>query len=244
MKRTTLTLATTLLLASQTFAEPISEIRTLDIERGELEFELQLGTEKEPDEARETVAELSLGYGVTKRWATELGLEVTRSEGDTEAEALEWENRFLLTTPHKGAFAFGVLAAIEVGLQSDSGWGVALGPIFQYTLNDLQLNFTPVLEREFDTEDEAETELSYEWQLSYQGARDIEFGLHGMGELGKWNDWEQRSEQIHKAGPFIAGDIYLDDDDDDAIRYTVAWLSGLNGATSDDTFRLAIEFEL
>lgn len=244
MKYTTLTLATALLVTSPAFAEPIGEIRTLEIERGETEFELQLGTEKEPGEARETVAELSVGYGVSKRWATELGLEIARSEGDTEAEALEWENRFLLTTPHKGPFAFGILAAVEVGLHNDSGWSVALGPMFEYRLNDVQMNFNPILEREFDTEDEADTELSYEWQISYQGVTDIEFGLHGVGELGKWTNWEDSSEQVHKAGPFLAGDIYLDDDDDDAIRYTLAWLSGLNGASADDTFRLAIEFEL
>jgi len=223
---------------STAHAGPAAYVHTPAVEYGETELELHGGTRREPGEARESAAVISVGYGVTPYWFTEI--EKKSGEG-AEVEALEWENILQLTEPGQYAVDLGMLVEVEASLESDGGWELKLGPLLQTEFGKTQVNFNPLLERKFDTDGEEKTELVYEWQVLYRLQQSLEFGLQGLGEVGEWNDWEDSSDQNHKAGPVIAGKLPLGNHD--AIKYDAALLFGLNSATADNTVRFSLEYE-
>ena len=59
--------------------------------------------------------------------------------------------------------------------------------------------------------------------------------------MGKWNDWDKQSGQIHRAGPALFGKIALGNRQ--AIKYNAAWLFGTSQAAPDNTFRMQVEYE-
>ena len=68
------------------------------------------------------------------------------------------------------------------------------------------------------------------------------YGVQGMGELGKWNDWARRDDQEHKVGPAIFG--RLKTADGQRVNYNAGLLFGLTDATPDYTLRFKLEYEL
>ena len=85
------------------------------------------------------------------------------------------------------------------------------------------------------------TNLHYQWQAKYRWKQEFEYGLQGLGEVGKWNHWEKQSDQVHNAGPAVFGKLGLGNRQ--AIRYNAAWLFGTSTAAPNHTVRLQVEFE-
>ena len=206
MKLTPLLAALALVWSASASAGPAAQVYTPTVEFGETELELRYGTTREPDEAREHSAVLAVAYGVTQRWKTELEAEFEREHGHgTRLEAIAWENIVLLTEPGEYAFDVGLLVEIERPMEHEEGWVVEFGPLIQTEVGKVQLNFNPLFERHFRSEEDSETELSYQWQVKVRHAQAFEFGLQGFGEVGEWNDWEDSEDQEHMAGPAVFG---------------------------------------
>lgn len=242
MKHALRTAALALLTVGAAHAGPADYVHTPNVEYGEKEIELHLGTLREHGEDRESAAVFAFGMGVTEHWFTELLTEFERTGGDaTKLEAVEWENIFQLTERGQYPVDVGVLFEVERPMDHAEGWEVKLGPLLQTEFGKVQVNFNPILERHFDAEEKSETELTYQWQAKYRLMQSFEFGAQGFGEVGKWNDWEKSDEQTHKAGPAIFGKLPLGNHD--AFKYNAALLFGLNRHTPDHTLRATLEYE-
>ena len=111
--------------------------------------------------------------------------------------------------------------------------------MFQTESGKLQLNGNLQFERAFGQADESgvpyTTLFSYQWQAKYRWEQELEYGLQGMGELGKWNNWNKQANQIHNAGPAVFGRFVLGKQQ--AIRYNAAWLFGTSNAAPKHPFR-------
>ena len=225
-------------------AGPADYIYTPTVEQGESEVGFKFGSAKQQDGTSNTVTMLGFGYGATEYWFTELYLKRERagSEGLTLAE---WENKFQLTETGKYAVDIGLITEIEAPLNnSKEPWEFKIGPLFQTEFGKLQLNGNVLFERKFghkDADDRYVTEIGYQWQAKYRWKPALEFGVQGMGEMGKWSNWDSSNEQNHRVGPAVFGKLALGDKQ--AIKYNAAWLFGISDVAPNNTFRMQVEYE-
>jgi len=224
-------------------ASPADYVYTPSVEYGEKEIDFKFGTAKNQEGVRERTTSLGFGYGATEYWFTEVYLK-RETEGSEGVSIAEWENKFQLTEPGKYPIDIGLITEIEVPLQRHNNpYEFKFGPLLQTEFGKLQLNGNMLFERTFGGGDEQEhiTEIGYQWQVKYRLQQEFEFGLQGMGEMGKWNDWDKSDEQNHRMGPAVFGKLAVGQHQ--AIRYNAAWLFGVSDAAPNNTFRMQVEYE-
>lgn len=221
-------------------ADPEESVYTPEVEEGELELELKAGAFKREGEKFQGTS-ASIGYGVTDWWATEFGLKYHKAGSESfKYDAWEWENRFLLTPAGKYWLDLGLLLEIEKPRASAEGWEVKYGALLQKDIDKWQVNANFLFERHVRAEEPGVTEFGYQWQAKYRDRPALEFGLQGIGELGKWNDWAPGSEQSHRAGPAVFGKFRVGNQ---TVRYDVALLLPLSDAAPRNSVRGKLEFE-
>jgi len=231
-----------MLAATSVLAEPADYVVMPAVHAGEREVDFKYGTADQSGEPRASAASVGLGYGANDWWFTELYVKYKSENAEgSKFDAVEWENKFQLTETGKYPVDVGFLLEVEHPQDRSEGWEVAWGPLFQTEFGKLQLNFNPLLQRNYRAEGVAETGFKYQWQAKYRWRRQLEFGLQGFGETGKWNSWEPRDQQNHRFGPAIFGKLSLGGRQ--AIEYNAAWLLGASPAAPDHTFRLQVEYE-
>lgn len=224
-------------------ASPAEYVFVPAVEYGEKEIDFKFGTAKDEDGVREHAASIGFGYGATENWFTELYLirETAGSDGITLAE---WENKFQLTEPGKYPIDVGFITEIEIPLSNhDEPYELTIGPLFQTEFGKLQLNGNVLFTNHFGGADGADhtTELGYQWQAKYRLQQEFEVGLQGMGDMGRWDHWENSDEQNHRMGPAVFGKFAVGQHQ--AIRYNAAWLLGMSDAAPNNTFRMQVEYE-
>jgi hypothetical protein len=233
-----------LLNAGIAFASPADYVYTPIVEYGEKEIDFKYGTDRQKDGTLEQAASVGFGYGAKEYWFTEFYLKQERT-GNQVANLAEWENKFQLTETGKYAVDIGLITELEAPLSANTPWEFRFGPLFQTEYGKLQLNGNLLFERAFGHADGSGvpyvTLFSYQWQAKYRWKQEFEYGLQGMGELGKWNDWNKQADQTHNAGPAVFGRFVLGKRQ--AIRYNAAWLIGTSNAAANHTFRMQVEYE-
>lgn len=263
--RPLLSIAALALSGGTALASPAESVITPDIEKGEREFESAYGTDRNKDGKYSSGLELSFGAGVTDRWATEIGVEFEREPGGSmKYGGLEWENRFGLIIDEEAPVTLSLLLGFERPREREEGWSSTLGLLSETKIGRFLLNANLLLERNWDVraeedgehedgdedeahelgddDDESGTLLGYQWQLLYRHAHSLYYGVQGMGELGKWNDWAPHGDQEHKLGPAIFG--RLKTAGGQRLNYDVGLLFGLTDGTPDYTLRFKLEYEL
>ena len=230
--------------AQNAFAGAADYVYTPAVEYGEREIDIKAGATSAVNGNRSQAASIGFGYGAKEYWFTEVYLKQER-EGSDIANIAEWENKFQLTDTGKYPVDVGLITELEAPLSGNAPWEFKLGPLFQTEFGKLQLNGNLLFERAFGKADESglpyDTNFSYQWQAKYRWQPTLEFGLQGLGEMGKWNNWNKRAEQSHRIGPAIFGKLALGNRN--AIRYNAAWLIGTGNAAPDNTFRMQVEYE-
>jgi hypothetical protein len=217
-------------------------IYTPIVEYGEKEIDFKYGDARKKGDPRESASSIGFGYGATEWWFTELYLKYKAQNGQsTKYDAIEWENKFQLTETGKYPVDIGFLLEIERPQDHAEGWEVKWGPLFQTEFGKVQLNANLLFQRSYRSEAPSQTEFLYQWQAKYRWLQQFEFGLQGLGEMGKWDHWAKNDVRIHKVGPAIFGKIPLGDRQ--AIKYNAAVLFGASSASPDHTFRLQAEYE-
>ena len=242
MKRHAMTVA--LLCSTAAIAGPADYVYLPGVEYGEREFDFKLGAATPPGAAAQRAASLGFGYGASEVWFTEIYLKYEREGGTgTRFDAIEWENKFQLTETGKYPVDLGFIVEFEAPRQRSEGYELRFGPLLQAESGALQFNANLLLERVLRNTDSLAhvTELGYQWQAKYRLRPAFEFGLQGFGEVGKWNDWDNREEQNHRLGPALFGKLPLGNHQ--ALRYNAAWLFGASSAAPDHTLRAQVEFE-
>lgn len=243
IKNCTLLMLLGMSFAGNAISGPADYVYTPTVEYGEKEIDFKFGTARDPEGNRKQVASLGLGFGVTEYWFTEVYWKHER-EGGEEVNLAEWENKFQLTETGKYPVDIGLIAEIEAPLTSYEPWEFKFGPLLQTEFGLLQLNGNLLFERKFGAKAKGEeyvTEIGYQWQAKYRWQPTIEFGLQGMGEMGKWNNWAPAREQQHRMGPAVFGKIAMGSHK--ALKYNAAWLIGTGNAAADNTLRMQLEYE-
>jgi hypothetical protein len=226
------------------FAGPADYVYTPTVEYGEREVDFKYGSASQKDGSLRQATSIGLGYGATEYWFTEVYLKQERS-GNQNTSLAEWENKFQLTETGKYPLDIGLITELEAPLSNNAPWELKLGPLFQTEFGKLQLNGNVLFERAFGKPDESgvpyATNLGYQWQVKYRWQPAFEYGLQGMGEMGKWNAWDKQADQNHRMGPAAFGKIALGNRQ--AIKYNAAWLLGTSSAAPNHTFRMQAEYE-
>jgi hypothetical protein len=214
------------------------------VEYGEHEIDSKFGATSPVGGNRSQGISIGYGYGAKEYWFTEVYLKQERTGGDI-ANLAEWENKFQFTDTGKYPVDVGLITELEAPLSANTPWEFKLGPLFQTEFGKLQLNGNLLFERAFGSADESgepySTNFSYQWQAKYRLQPTLEFGVQGLGELGKWNNWSKSSQQSHRIGPAIFGKFALGNRR--AIKYNAAWLLGTGNAAPGNTFRMQVEYE-
>ena len=243
MKLRTLILCLSTLHAGFALASPAEYVFVPAVEYGEKEIDLKFGTAKPDGEKREQAVSIGFGYSVTENWFTEIYL-IREREGSEGTTLAEWENKFQLTETGKYPVDVGFITEIEATRTGTENYELKIGPLFQTEFGKVQLNGNLLFTRQFgphDSDEPQNTEFGYQWQVKYRWQPAFEFGLQGMGDVGKWNDWDTSKEQNHRMGPAVFGKIPVVGKQ--AIRYNAALLFGTSEAAADHTFRMQVEYE-
>jgi hypothetical protein len=226
------------------FASPADYVYTPIVDYGEKEIDFKYGSARQKDGTLAQATSVGYGYGAKEYWFTEFYLKQERA-GNQTANLAEWENKFQLTETGQYPLDLGLITELEAPLSAHTPWEFRFGPLFQTEYGKLQLNGNLLFERAFGYADESgvpyATIFSYQWQAKYRWKQEFEYGLQGLGELGKWNDWSKQADQLHSVGPAVFGRFVFGKRQ--AIRYNAAWLFGTSEATPKHTFRMQVEFE-
>ena len=235
------------LFSASAFAGPADYVYTPNVEYGERELDFKFGSAALPSGNKKQAGSIGFGYGASERWFTEIYLKYER-EGSmgNHLEAVEFENKFQLTETGKYPLDVGFITEIEIPRQNGGAYEFKFGPLLQTEFGKLQFNGNLLLERKYRGNPALDgephnTEIGYQWQVKYRWLREFEYGLQGFGEMGKWNDWDARNLQNHRAGPAVFGKIAVGSHQ--AVSYNAAWLIGASRAAPDNTFRMQIEYE-
>ena len=228
--------------STSAMAGPADYVYTPQVEYGEREIDFKTGTGKVTGEDREHVTSLGFGYGATEYWFTEIYLK-RETAGDEGISIVEFENKFQLTEMGKYPIDIGLITEIEAPLQSGHPYEFKFGPLFQTDFGKLQLNANVLFERTFGGGHDQEhiTEAGYQWQVKYRWQPALEFGAQGIGEVGKWDHWDDSDAQKHRLGPAVFGKILVGNHQ--AIKYNAAWLFGVSDGAENSTLRAQVEYE-
>lgn len=235
-----LAIATTLLLTSATaMADPGYYLVTVYENEGEVNLDYRFWNVKFPGSSATIWPEIGVGYGVTKRWYTELLASYIGSNTmATKLSSLNWQNDYLLT---QGQYDFDL--ALHTNLVHNYGGGNALeyGPVLQTELGRLQLNANLIFERPFNTGRANPTQLKYQWQTKYRWKPAFQFGLQGFGEVGPWDHWSPGNRQSHRLGPMISGILPVGNAGE--FKYQAAFLTGSIYGSDGHMFSMRLQYE-
>jgi len=233
-----------IVFAQAVFAGAGDYVYTPAVEYGEREIDFKYGSASPLAANRAQVSSIGFGYGAKEYWFTEVYFKQERN-GNAVANLAEWENKFQLTDTGQYPVDVGLITELEAPLSANAPWEFKFGPLFQTEFDKLQLNGNLLFERAFGKADESgvpySTNLSYQWQAKYRWQAFFEFGVQGLGDMGKWNDWDKQADQSHRIGPAIFGKFPLGNRQ--AIKYNAAWLFGTGNAAPNHTFRMQVEYE-
>jgi hypothetical protein len=84
--------------------------------------------------------------------------------------------------------------------------------------------------------------MSYELQAKTGIGHGLEAGVQAFGEMGRWNHWDPKDEQVHRVGPAIFGKVKLGEGRQQ-IRWNAGFLWGVTDSSPKDSFRLQAEYE-
>jgi hypothetical protein len=183
--------------------------------------------------------EYGFGYGVTKRWYSEIYATYINTEFTGNfARDTTWQNDYLLT---QGQYPFDLAIHTNLLDMRDGSTGIEFGPIVQTDFGRTQVNAGLLFERSYRTPVANRMQMRYQWQAKYRWHPMLQFGVMGFGELGDWDDWATRSLQSHRAGPMIAGTLPLGSSGQ-SIKYDLAWLVGNISAAHSNSVSLRLQY--
>jgi high-affinity iron transporter len=227
-------------------AGPASTVHTLNIEHGEMEFELNGGVynDNHKDLSNEQGWELAVGYAFTPWWFSEVEAE-WEQEGDhntTYYGGFALVNIFRFTEQGEYWADFGLFTELEFPDEAEDANKIEIGPMIQKEIGRTVSNLNIIFVRDYGKHAEHDTEFEYEYQTKWLGNKKLEFGLQAFGEFGEVEDTHSFGDQEHKIGPALFGEIAAGGHH--KIKYNSALLIGLTDNTPDETLRFTVEYEI
>ena len=196
--------------------------------------------------------EIGLGYGVTKRWYTELYLSYLKPVAqDAKLTDVTWQNDVLLT---QGQYPFDLALHTSIKKYRDPGfageveyfdqrrgYNVTFGPVLQTEVGRTQFNANLLFDRNYRAAQASRLQMNYQWQVKYRLMPALHVGVQGFGELGDYDHWAPRDQQSHRAGPMIAGSVPLGTTGQ-SLRYDASYLTGSIFTEHANVFSLRVQY--
>lgn len=241
MKYKLSTAAALLLTCASAFADPGYYLVSVYENQGQVNLDYRYWTVQAPGAAEAIWPEVGVGYGVTKRWYTELYASyIGSTANDIQLSSVNWQNDFLLT---QGQYDIDVALHTNLIKYYEPGTSfnaLEIGPVFQTEVGRVQLNANLIFEKIFNDVSPASPQLKYQWQVKYRWKPAFHFGLQGFGELGDWDQWLPGSQQSHRAGPMISGTFPLGATQ--AFKYEAAYLFGSTYGSPGNMFSMRLQY--
>ncbi|RZJ10189.1 MAG: hypothetical protein EOP39_09400 [Rubrivivax sp.] len=217
-------------------ADPSYYLVTPYDQAGRVGMELRYWTVKAPNEPAVLWPELGLSYGVNTRWTTRL---LASWEGETlrgaHLETVSWINEVMLT---QGEKPYDLALHAQLVLNRESrGHALELGPAWQTDFGRFKLNANAFWEYDSDKRD---TRLKLQWRGVYRVAPGWRVGAEGFSEVGKWNHWQPRERQSHRAGPAMLATLW--DEGPDTVTLNAAYLFGKTYGSRGDMFTMQLQW--
>lgn len=232
--------AVLLAASAAAFADPGYYLVSTYEDEGEKTVDFRFWDSKPSDKAAVYAPEIGVGYGVTKRWYTELYTSYLHTDfTGTKQYGWTWQNDYLLT---QGQYPFDLALHLDLQRYHDPwlGYSTEFGPVFQTDFGRTQVNANFFLEREYRNGEENQTELNYQWGAKYRWKSYLQFGVQGFGELGKWNDWSPQSQQSHRIGPIVAGTLRFAGDQE--LEYEAGVFTGKIYGQNAKVFSMRLQY--
>lgn len=214
------------------------------VEYGEREIDIKFGAASPPGGNYNQMTSIGFGLGAQEYWFTEIYFKHKRN-GNTITNLVEWENKFQLTDTGEYPVDVGLITELEAPLSADVPWEAKIGALLQTEFGRLQLNGNLLFKREFGKADPSgapyTAQFGYQLQAKYRWKPVLEFGVQCLGDMGEWNNWDEKEKQNRRIGPAVFGKFALDNRQ--ALKYNAAWLIGASNAAPNHTFRLQVEHE-
>jgi high-affinity iron transporter len=219
------------LLLTSSRAHAFPQVYSPYVIKGEMELEWKGSRENSGDWQQKA----ALGYGFTDYWFSEIEGEVENEGNGTSFSALEWENRFQLTSPGEYWVDVGALAEYE---RNTTGGSDELAARLLLAKDTGKFSHTAnfILEREIGDDAEDATEAGFAWSTRYRLREQFEPGfelIDGFGGIGEGEDFD---EQDHRLGPVAYGRI-------GNFKYNAGYLFGISDSAPDDTLKAILEYE-
>jgi hypothetical protein len=239
--RTVLATVVCTLAAGCARADPGYYLVTVYEEAGAAHVDYRYWTVRRPGSEEVVWPEIGFGYGVNKRWYTELYMSyIGPSHSQARPSTLNWQNDFLLT---QGQYAWDLalhtnLIASQAGTDNDA---LEFGPVLQTDVSRVQLNANLIFEQQLASGSGRPAQLKYQWQAKYRWNSAWHTGLQGFGELGNWNQWSAPGRQSHRWGPVVAGSWPLGQRQ--RLEYQAAFLTGsVYGGSQADMVSVRLQY--
>ena len=225
-------------------AGPAENIYTPIVDYQEWELELKGGIQDFGNrDTGELAYKLAFGYGIARRWSSEISVEYPRTPGnDARVDEIEWENIFQLTEHGEHWMDVGIFNEVSHNRLEHKNFFV-IGPMFQQETGRSQTNLNILWTRQISSVQEGEegqshNELSYGAQWKWNAGPRFQPGLQAFGSAG---DPAHIRSQEFKLGPAFFGRATLGDGR--ALKYNAALLAGLTRDTPNTTVRFQLEYE-
>jgi hypothetical protein len=192
---------------------------------------------------------VSVGYGLTDYWWTELIGELERGGRDTDTflyEATEWENRFELITETDYLPGFGLYAALVMAEKDGKAHKIEARALVEKRIGAMRHRFNLNFERETGGGRDHGLELGYAWQTKWyvlpELAEDISLqpGFEAYGDFGPMNDFLSGADQKHQLGPVALAEFGLGQFG--KFEFQVGTMFGVTRAAPDITLKWMLEY--
>lgn len=237
-----------LLGASVSPAFAIDKLYSPYVEKGEWEAEY-FGTRSfDGNDAKHDAQkhQISIGYGVTDYWKTELYGSFEKAPQDhVTFDSWEWENIFQFTKPGEYWVDAGGSLAYEWTPSSNIANKVEARLLLAKNTGKFSHLLNLIAEKEVGSGPRDRLEGGFIWSSRYNYNVYFQPGVEINSDFGEFARTGTFNDQSHYAGPVAYGKLPLPfADEDDGLKYRVGYLFGISDAASDGQAIVQLEYEL
>ena len=228
---------TALLLGQNAYA---LEVHSPYVEKGimEIESKNRFDLDSRQGESGFRQHQIELGYGITSRWAIELAGEMEKEpQNGYKYTATEIENIFQLTEVGEYWADLGLQASYEFAHPKGSSDKVEVFLLAAKNINKFTTMLNIGFEKEVGDNSNKNPEGEIKWMAKYNYLPKFSPGVEYYGEFGEIGDPETYSNQKHRLGPVIYGQLAP------GFKYDVGTLFGISKSTPDYTVKVNLEYE-
>lgn len=215
------------------------------VEEGEAEIETQFDAtvDRRPERTGGYTANVSLGYGVTSYWKTEIEGQWKRNpQGALLFDSTSLENTFQVTPQGKYWADVGFFLEYEAVSQRGDHSTITFGPLIskEFGANTTTLNV--LFTHELGNRSAPGMNIDVRLQSLWPVLENLSAGVEAYWQPGRLGAFPGVNAQGLRSGPVLAGGFRMPGLG--KFKYEVGYLVGITGAAPQGTMRGLLEYEL